>query len=230
MDSETDPSPLRSPFSHSPVYGSLSAPFPALSRPAPAPSPLSLCTPLFSLLWKISRTTIHKTQEQTDTIDDVSARLRRSERKRKAQAAELAEARAEASEAKSELSRALGRAAAAAAAQAQQEMAKNETDPEQQRRLRERDAEISRLRDRLEAATGELSEEQVRHSRFFFRFSPRMYGEGAYRVMEYVPAGGSRAKPYPACQSYGPSKFFRDATRNQLCSKLARTRLDKSVT
>lgn len=90
----------------------------------------------------------------------MSARLRRSERKRKAQAAELAEARTEAAEAKSELSRAREKAAA----QAQREKAKGEADPtrQQQRQLRERDAEISRLRDRLEAATGELSEEQVR--------------------------------------------------------------------
>lgn len=124
---------------------------------------------------------------QTATLDDVSARLRRSERKRAAQAAELADARAEADAVKSELSRALARhrakekAAAAAAAAAARQEKKRESEaaaarekaaaaatagllaaPAQQRQLRERDAEISRLRDRLEAAAGELSEEQVR--------------------------------------------------------------------
>lgn len=75
--------------------------------------------------------------------------------------------------------RAKEKAAAAAAAQqekkreseaAEREKAAATTagllaDPAQQRQLRERDAEISRLRDRLEAAAGELSEEQV-HGRF----------------------------------------------------------------
>lgn len=104
----------------------------------------------------------------------MSARLRRSERKRAAQATELAEARAAADVAKSELSRVLARhrakekAAAAAAAQLEKKRESEAAtaagllaDPAQQRQLRERDAEISRLRDRLEAAAGELSEEQV---------------------------------------------------------------------
>lgn len=126
---------------------------------------------------------VHTTAPQTASLDDVSARLRRSERKRTAQATELAEARAEADAARSELSRVLARhrakEKAAAAAAAQQEKSRESeaaarekaaattagllaaAAPAQQRQLRERDAEISRLRDRLEAAAGELSEEQV---------------------------------------------------------------------
>ncbi len=125
------------------------------------PLPLSLLL-LFSLLTTKMTPTHHK-PKQTDTINDVSARLRRSERKRKAQAAELAEAREEAAEAKSELSLSRAREKATAQALTQREKGKGEADParQQQRQLRERDAEISRLRDRLEAATGELSEEQV---------------------------------------------------------------------
>eukprot|EP00903_Cladosiphon_okamuranus_P008266 g7956.t1 len=122
-------------------------------------------------------------KNMTASLNNVSARLRRSERKRAAQATELADARAAADAAKSELSRVLARqrskdkaaAAAAAAAAALQDKKKESeaaareraeaasgllADPAQQRQLLERDAEISRLRDRLEAAAGELSEEQ----------------------------------------------------------------------
>ncbi|CAN0167537.1 unnamed protein product, partial [Ectocarpus fasciculatus] len=107
-------------------------------------------------------------KEMAHSLNDVTARLRRSERKRNAQAAELAEARAEADAAKAELSRHRAREAAAASAAAQREKSKHETMvaaaggsiAESAQRLREREAEVSRLRDRLETATGELSEEQ----------------------------------------------------------------------
>lgn len=150
-----------------------------LSSIAPNLSHLS-APPLFPLL---SYAPVARNRPQTAGLNDVSARLRRSERKRAAQAAELAEARAEADAAKSELSRVLARhhrakekEKAAAAAAAQQEKRESEAAarekaaattagllaaPAQQRQLRERDAEISRLRDGLEVAAGELSEEQV---------------------------------------------------------------------
>lgn len=127
------------------------------------------------------RTPRHSTTQhmQTESLNDVSARLRRSERKRNAQVAELAAARAEADRLKSELSSVLARhrvreKAAAEAAAAQREKDRNDAaaaaraatagllEPAQQQQLRKRDAIIGRLRDKLEAASGELSEEQVR--------------------------------------------------------------------
>lgn len=125
---------------------------------------------------------------QADTLNDVSSRLHRSERKRTAQVAELAEARAEADRLKSELSsvRARHRAkekAAEEAAAAQREKSRNDAataarvatagllEPakrQHQQQLRERDAMIGRLRDKLEATSGELSEEQVRQLVLFY--------------------------------------------------------------
>ena len=162
---------------HNPAEFASSYICPLLSAVVPDYFPAEPPFPLFASIF--SNPAAHPPSPKTASLNDVSARLRRSERKRAAQATELAEARAAADAAKSELSHALARhrakekAAAAAAAAAAQEDKKKQSeaaarekagllaDPAQQRQLRERDAEISRLRDRLEAAAGELSEEQV---------------------------------------------------------------------
>ncbi|CAN0126637.1 unnamed protein product [Scytosiphon promiscuus] len=113
-------------------------------------------------------------KDMAESLNDVSARLRRSERKRKAQAADLAEAKAKADAATTELSRVLARHRAkekAAAAARKEERDRNDAReraaagdllaaPALQEQLREREAEISRLRDKLESASAELSEEQ----------------------------------------------------------------------
>lgn len=77
----------------------------------------------------------------------MSTRLHSSERKRRAQTAELTEARAE-------ISRLARRAKETAAAKESEERAALNL------ALRERDEDLTRLREKLEAATGELSEEQ----------------------------------------------------------------------
>lgn len=84
-------------------------------------------------------------------------RLQRSDRKREAQAAELTRAREDAREARSELSRLARRAKEKAVIDESGERAAALSSV---LALRERDEEISRLREGLEAAAGELSEEQ----------------------------------------------------------------------
>ncbi|CAM9440994.1 unnamed protein product [Laminaria digitata] len=88
--------------------------------------------------------------KMADNLSEVSTRLHSSERKRRAQTAELTEARAEISR----LSRRAKETETAAAAMESKGRATLNL------ALRERDKDLARLRERLEAATGELSEEQ----------------------------------------------------------------------
>lgn len=93
---------------------------------------------------------------QADRLQDLSSRLRRSERERKAQATELVEARAEAQATRSESARLVVRSKKTADANE----AISELRAAQASALAERDGEIARLREKLEIATGELAGEQ----------------------------------------------------------------------
>lgn len=89
-------------------------------------------------------------------MNDLSTRLRRSERTCDAQAAEVTKWRSEAEAARSELSR-LARRRIKETKEAKEADGRDDALVQA---LRERDVEVTHLRDKLDTATGELAEEQ----------------------------------------------------------------------